>query len=74
MNQWKTAVTPNGDRERVLKEVRAAFEREPLINLHRYPVKMEFAEGVLTLEGEVVHIAAKKLSMELAIAVHGVRS
>jgi osmotically-inducible protein OsmY len=33
---------------------------------------MEFSDGVLTLEGEVEHIAAKKLSMELAIAVQGV--
>jgi osmotically-inducible protein OsmY len=33
---------------------------------------MDFRDGVLTLEGEVEHIAAKKLSLELAIAVHGV--
>lgn len=63
---------PEGQRDRVLKEVRAALERDPRINLHRYPVKMEFSDGVLTLEGEVEHVAAKKLSMELAIAVHGV--
>lgn len=60
------------ERERVLKEVRAALEREPRINLHKYPVTMEFGEGVLTLEGEAEHIAAKKLSLELAIAVSGV--
>ncbi|MGA6826176.1 BON domain-containing protein [Nitrospira sp. NS4] len=60
------------ERERVLKEVRAELEREPRINLHRFPVKMEFSDGVLTLEGEAEHIAAKKLSMELAIAVSGV--
>jgi osmotically-inducible protein OsmY len=60
------------ERERVLKEVRAAFERAPRINLHKYPVKMEFSDGVLTLEGEAEHVAAKKLSLELAIAVHGV--
>jgi len=58
--------------DRVLKEVRAALEREPRINLHKYPVTMEFAGGVLTLEGEVEHVAAKKLSMELAIRVSGV--
>jgi osmotically-inducible protein OsmY len=33
---------------------------------------MEFADGVLTLEGEAEHIAAKKLALELAIAVSGV--
>jgi osmotically-inducible protein OsmY len=60
------------ERERVLKEVRAALEHEPRINVHKYPVTMEFAEGVLTLEGETEHIAAKKLALELAIAVSGV--
>jgi osmotically-inducible protein OsmY len=33
---------------------------------------MEFGDGVLTLEGEVEHIAAKKLSLELAVAVRSV--
>jgi osmotically-inducible protein OsmY len=56
----------------VIKQVRAAFEREPRINLHRYPVHMDFRDGVLTLEGEVEHVAAKKLGLELAIAVPGV--
>lgn len=60
------------ERDRVLKEVRAALEREPRINLHKFPVEMEFRDGVLTLEGEVEHVAAKKLSLELAIAVRGV--
>lgn len=60
------------ERERVLKAVRAALEREPRINMHKYPVAMEFAEGVLTLEGEAEHIAAKKLALELAITVSGV--
>lgn len=56
----------------VIKTVRAAFEREPRINLHRYPVHMDFRDGVLTLEGEVEHVAAKKLAMERAIALPGV--
>ena len=60
------------DRSQVLKAVRAAFEREPCINLHTYPVRMGFSDGVLTLEGEAEHVAAKKLSLELAIAVPGV--
>ena len=33
---------------------------------------MEFSDGVLTLEGEAEHVAAKKLSLELAIVVPGV--
>ena len=60
------------ERERILKEVRAVLEREPRINLHKYPVQMDVNEGVLTLEGDVEHVAAKKLSMELAAAVPGV--
>jgi osmotically-inducible protein OsmY len=60
------------ERDRVLKEVRAVFEREPLINLHKFPVEIEFCDGVLTLEGETEHIAAKKLCLESAIAVKGV--
>ena len=64
--------TGESERDRVLKEVRAALEREPRINLHKFPVEMEFGDGVLTLEGEAEHVAAKKLSLELAIAVRGV--
>ena len=60
------------DKAQILKVVRAAFERKPRINLHKYPVRMDFSEGVLTLEGEVEDVAAKKLSLELAIAVPGV--
>lgn len=60
------------ERDRVLKEVRAALERETRINLHKFPIEMEFLDGVLTMEGETEHIAAKKLSLELAIAVRGV--
>lgn len=64
--------TEGSVQDRVLREVRAALEREPRINLHKFPVEAEFADGVLTLEGEVEHVAAKKLSMQLAIAIHGV--
>lgn len=59
-------------RGEVLKNVRAAFEREPRINLHRYPVHMDFSDAVLTLEGEMEHIAAKKIALELAVGVRGV--
>lgn len=61
-----------GDKTQVLKAVRAAFEHEPRINLHRHPVHMDFQAGVLTLEGEVEHIAATKLCLRLAVAVPGV--
>lgn len=59
-------------KDQVLKAVRAAFEQEPRINLHKYPVRMDFSDGVLTVEGEVEHVAAKKLALELALAVPGV--
>lgn len=59
--------------EAVLKQIRAAFEREPRINLHRHPIAMTFDNGVLTLDGEVEDIAAKKLALELGGAEQGVR-
>lgn len=60
------------EKDVILKSVRAAFEHEERINLHRYPIRMDFSDGALTLEGEVENIAAKKLAMESAIAVPGV--
>lgn len=59
--------------EAVLKQIRAAFEREPRINPHHHAIAMAFDNGVLTLEGEVGDIAAKKLAMELGGAENGVR-
>lgn len=60
-------------KEAVLKQVRAAFEQEPRINLHSHPIHLSFDNGVLTLEGEVRDIAAKKLALELAGAADAVR-
>ena len=56
----------------IIKAVQAAWEHEPRINLHTHPVTISYDNGVLTLEGEVQDIAAKKLCMELAIVVPGV--
>lgn len=62
------------DEEEILKEVKAAFEREPRIDPHHYPVHMEIAEdGALILEGTMKNVAAKKLGLELAAATPGVR-
>jgi osmotically-inducible protein OsmY len=58
--------------EEVVKEVRAAFEHEPRINLHQYPVTIACSDSDLVLEGEVDTIVAKKLALELAAAVPGV--
>ena len=60
-------------KEEIVRKVQAALEYEPRINLHRYPVKIGFVEGAVVLEGEVEGIAAKKLALELAAGVGGVR-
>lgn len=60
------------DKERMISEVAAALEREPSVNLHRFPLLLEFSDGVLTLEGEVEHITAKKRALEVAAALPGV--
>jgi len=56
----------------IIKAVQAAWEHESQINLHTHPVAISYENEVLTLEGEVQDVAAKKLCMELAIAVSGV--
>ena len=58
----------------VRKQVHAALERESRVNLHRHPVRIESADGTVTLEGEVADVAAKQLALQLAGAVNGVRS
>ena len=54
--------------------VHAALEREPRVNLHRHPIRIASADGTVTLEGEVADVAAKKLALELAGSVSGVRA
>lgn len=58
--------------EVICAEVRAALEHEPRINLHRHPIHLRCEDGILTVDGEVADIVAKKLSLELAAAVPGV--
>lgn len=58
--------------ERIVNEVAAALERETRVNLHRFPLYLSFADGVLTMEGEVEHIMAKKRALEVAAAIPGV--
>lgn len=59
----------------VEKAVKAAFERGHDINLHRYPIRLEFdiVMGALTLEGEVENIIAKKRAFEIASRVEGIQ-
>jgi len=56
----------------VRKQVHAALEREHRINLHRHPVKIESADGTVTLEGEVADVGAKRIALQLAASVQGV--
>jgi len=58
--------------EAIYARVHAALEREPRINLQRYPIHLRYEDGILTLDGEVEHIVAKKLARKLA-AVPGVQ-
>ena len=64
---------PMNDKERVLKLVRGALEHERRINLHRFPLRIDLADGAVVLEGEVESVAAKKLALEYAAAVEGIR-
>lgn len=60
-------------RESITKQIHGLLERERRINLHRFPINISNADGVATLEGEVGDIAAKKLAVELANSVSGLR-
>lgn len=58
--------------EEILKQTRAALEREPRVNLHHFPIHVDVVDGALTLEGEVDNIAARKLAVRLAESIPGV--
>jgi osmotically-inducible protein OsmY len=50
----------------ILGRIRASLEKEPRINLHRFPITLSFDDDDLVLSGEVENIAAKKIALELA--------
>lgn len=58
----------------LISEVAAALERDKIINLHSHPLRLEFSEGVLTMEGEVENIMAKKQALGVAASIAGVDS
>jgi osmotically-inducible protein OsmY len=62
------------ERTPVEKAVLAALEREPGVNLHRWPVHVEYdvVNRALILEGEVGDITAKRRAYECASRVAGV--
>ncbi|MHB1092568.1 BON domain-containing protein [Thiobacillus sp.] len=58
----------------IIKTVRAGLEREPRINLHRWPIHLEVSDDcVLIMEGDVESVAAKKMAREIAGTVPEVR-
>src|SRR5690606_27063767 len=63
--------SPMPSPEAIYAQVRAPLEHEPRINLQRYPIHLRYEHGILTVEGEVEDIVAKKLTRELP-AVPGV--
>jgi osmotically-inducible protein OsmY len=52
--------------DELLRELAAAWERDPYIDLHHYPIKASLHEGTLVLEGSVEDICAKKTALKLA--------
>lgn len=59
-------------REAITRQVHALLERESRINLHRHPIAISNADGVVVLQGEVADVAAKKRALGLAASVAGV--
>lgn len=60
-------------RDLTTRKVHAALEREPRVNIHRHPIRIDAKDGAVTLEGEVADIAAKKLALEAAAKADGVK-
>lgn len=61
------------NREEIIRLVQKALEYESRINVHRFPIEVDFTDSAVILEGEVGHPAAKKLALEKAGAIPGVR-
>jgi osmotically-inducible protein OsmY len=62
------------DKNAVLKQVRAAIERETHVDRLGSPIGVTFDGGTVMLVGEVPHIAVKKLALKAAAGVSGVRA
>lgn len=60
------------ERNEVLKQVQAAIERETHIEAKSSSIGLRFSDGIVLLEGEVPHIAAKKRALKAAAGVAGV--
>jgi osmotically-inducible protein OsmY len=60
--------TPQQD---LAREIHAALECEPRINLHRTPIRVAHVDGGVMLEGVVDDLAVKRLAPRLAARVNG---
>ena len=60
------------DAERI-STIRAQLEKEPLVNLHRWPISLSFDHGDLVIDGEVESVAAKKRALEISAAAPGIK-
>jgi osmotically-inducible protein OsmY len=60
------------DAESITRRAYAALGRLG-VDLRRYPVRLQFADGVLTMEGELSDIATKKRALEQCAALPEVR-
>jgi osmotically-inducible protein OsmY len=56
------------------RNIRAALERDARIDLDRFPIRVELADGSWVLEGEVESVSAKKLALRLARSTPAVTS
>jgi len=65
---------PTTQESELSKEVKAALEVDPRVDLHRFPINVVTnGEGFLRLEGEVASLAAKRVAMALAQRVSGMQ-
>jgi len=56
----------------VITAVNAALERDSGVNLHAFPIHLDFRNGILTMEGELADIIAKKKTLVIGAATPGV--
>lgn len=52
--------------EELLRELTAALERDPRINLHKWPISVWSQEGKMVLDGKMENIAAKRAALAAA--------
>lgn len=60
-------------KDMIVRQAQAALEHVARINRQGHPLGVFFDGSLLTLEGEVPSVAAKKMALEAAGMVHGVR-